>query len=671
MSRPDDRERANAPNARVGDAARELTGRFGEFELMDLAGRDGPFAYYRARQVSLDRPVMLKVLVEGSQSIERAGLLRREAETANRLDHPDIVPVFEVGIHEGTPFLVMAGIEGEPLSERLNFGPLPSRLAAELVRQLADTLAHAHDKGVIHGSLRPGAVWVTAGQQIRLCGFGQIIHYDTADLGALTSFVGYLAPEQAGARGVVGKNTDVYGLGAILFAMLTGRPPHRAATVKQTFSAIRQRITVEPSRIVRTVGEDLDVICGKCLDPAPARRYGMERPLTRLNSDLSRYLSGKSIKSDDPDLGRRLWTFARRHQRALLGLGLVFLALVLPALWDRLRHRSAWRVLANANASVAEYEQAESYFERRRVDRPDDPESSLGLALARLRCGHVEDAARLIPAYSLQAPRANDPNRLELVWHGAHDDWTITTKLVRVRIGLEQGRWAQANTALTGVNKIAPRRPIDWRLYEECNRVLREDRMLVAAVRFGDPDAAKYAAEHSPSAAMLHMLEEKLASAQEGRARLAAAWLLTRFGRAATPALPALICQIADSTPIDLKPGPDDAFSAWLGVRSRILFRTAVIKALDAVDPDWTKSPQAKASVANLTDAIAAQSSLQDGVEGLMELVTVLDRIDADWMSSNAAEAHRRDWEAWPRRGELPDLGQRILQRLDARKKRE
>ncbi len=183
---------------------------FGEFELLELAGRDGPFALYRARQVNLARFVTLKILVDAPESIERSGLLRREAEKANRLEHPGVIRVFEIGSHEGTPFLVMTAIKGELLSERLKFGPLPAKLAVDLLRQLAEIVSHAHEIGIVHGGIRPSAIWITADRQARLGGFGQSVQYDAADLTALGSFAGFLAPEQAGARGVLSKNTDVY-----------------------------------------------------------------------------------------------------------------------------------------------------------------------------------------------------------------------------------------------------------------------------------------------------------------------------------------------------------------------------------------------------------------------------------------------------------------------------
>src|SRR5262249_10801830 len=137
------------------------TTRFGDFELLKRAGRDGPFLFFRARQISLARPVLLKVLPERTRTLERADLLRREAQASDRLDHPSIVRVYEHGIVGGAPYLAQAPVEGEPLTERLKGGAVPPRLALDLTRQLAEAVAHAHDRHVLHGSLRPEAVWLT------------------------------------------------------------------------------------------------------------------------------------------------------------------------------------------------------------------------------------------------------------------------------------------------------------------------------------------------------------------------------------------------------------------------------------------------------------------------------------------------------------------------------
>src|SRR5580698_934362 len=152
--------------------------RFGDFELHHRIGRDGPFMLFRARQMSLNRPVILKILPERAATLEFAALLRREAQAADKLDHPGIWRVYEVGEAAGSPYLAQAPIDGERLSERLKEGAMRPRLALDLLRQMAEAVAHAHDRGVLHGSLRPEVVWITRDGQARLGNFGCPIQFE-------------------------------------------------------------------------------------------------------------------------------------------------------------------------------------------------------------------------------------------------------------------------------------------------------------------------------------------------------------------------------------------------------------------------------------------------------------------------------------------------------------
>src|SRR5262249_13161055 len=154
----------------------------------------------------------------------------------------------EQGSHAGVPFLATAHADGAPLSELLKTAPLPPRTALDLTRQLAEAVAHAHEHGVIHGSLRPAAVWVTPAGEARLSGFGGPVTCEPAPPAAVADFAGSLPPERAGARGAVGKPTDAYGLGALLYFMLTDSPPHQGATAHETFRLIRTVPPVPPSR---------------------------------------------------------------------------------------------------------------------------------------------------------------------------------------------------------------------------------------------------------------------------------------------------------------------------------------------------------------------------------------------------------------------------------------
>src|SRR5262249_31898651 len=147
----------------------------------------------------------------------------------------------------GVPYLALAPIGGELLAERLKDNPLSPRLAISLTRQLAETLLHAHERGVIHGSLRPEVVWITADSQARLTGFGCPVRSEEIDSDMVGAYAGYLAPEQSGGRGAIGRATDTYGLGALFYAMLTGSPPHQSVIVAETCRQIRSQVPVAPS----------------------------------------------------------------------------------------------------------------------------------------------------------------------------------------------------------------------------------------------------------------------------------------------------------------------------------------------------------------------------------------------------------------------------------------
>jgi hypothetical protein len=660
MNRSDGHSDVGPPNP-AHEELFDLSGAFGDFELIDLAGRDGPFALYRARQTTLGRLVTLKVLVEGPATIERTGLLRHEAEEANRLDHSGVIRVFEVGSRGGIPFLVMTSIDGELLAERLKFGPLPSMLAVDLVRQLAETLAHAHEKGVTHGGLRPGAIWITADRQIRLGGFGQLIQYDAADLDALCSFAGYLAPEQAGLRGVVGKHTDLYGMGAILYAMLTGRPPHQGPTVEATFQSIRHESPIEPSRIVHTVEPELDVICSKCLNPTPARRYGVERPLQRFIADLRRFQSGKPIRGDQIRLRDFARSYFRRKRRVLVAAALILVGVSMPAIWDGHRRRSAWQAIATADVQSTEFTRAMRYFEERRLDRPNDSEMTTALAFARCRTRHFDEASQILM-----------PARGELDLSLIDDDWATVRKLIRLEIALNQGRWTEALPAIQGGSEkqIAPRTAVEWQLFLECRRLLEEESALLAAIRRGDRAALRIAAQRPPSDALIRAVADKLAQSDEVETRIRCIWVLSRFGRSAAACEQTLVRLASEFRVVELRFPANDPVLSWLGNRPRILFCIAPIKALDAIDPEWTRTGDVRGIVPDLIELLAQQPDPSGVQDSVAEVLRTLGRIDSNWMISAVARAHRSAWESWTRLNSpwLQAAGAQILQRLDAQK---
>jgi serine/threonine protein kinase len=427
--------------------------RFGDFELLQRIGRDGLFHLFRARQVGLDRQVTLKLLPERAVTLERTAVLRREAAAAHQLDHSGVLRIYEVGDVAGVPYIALAPVEGQLLSERLKSNPLPPRLATNLTRQLAEALQHAHERKITHGSLRPEVVWLTRDGQARLAGFGCPIQFEQIDEEMVAPHVGYLAPEQAGGRGAVGRATDLYGLGALLYAMVTGVPPHQGVNVAETLRFIRTHTPVAPSLLQPGVPEALDAVCQKCLQSMPARRYGSERPLARLIAELRRLRDGSA--EPDPWYGARRWL--RRHGPIVRSAALVFLFGVLPAGWDWQRRRHAWDTITQENASPDTYARAARCFEREYADQPHDPECVAGLTLARFRTGQP------IPATAEELPP----------WQSVADEWTAVRKLTHI-LELSVHHRSEARRELEAARSAGfiARTEAERRLWTECEHAV-------------------------------------------------------------------------------------------------------------------------------------------------------------------------------------------------------
>ncbi|QDV38513.1 protein kinase domain-containing protein [Tautonia plasticadhaerens] len=289
---------------------------FGDYELLEEIARGGMGVVYRARQISLNRPVALKVIRAGHLADE--GDVRRfrlEAEAAAALDHPGIVPVFEVGRHRGQDFFSMGYVAGRSLAQELAAGPLPSRRAAELLQQVAEAVAYAHGRGVLHRDLKPANILLDGRGRPRVTDFGlaKRVEGDSGltRSGAVVGTPSYMPPEQAEGRNVeVGPAADVYGLGATLYAALTGRPPFQAATVADTLRQVVERDPVPPRRLNAAVPRDLETICLKCLEKPAERRCASAGELA---ADLGRWLEGRPIRARPVSPPERTWRWCRRN----------------------------------------------------------------------------------------------------------------------------------------------------------------------------------------------------------------------------------------------------------------------------------------------------------------------------------------------------------------------
>jgi WD40 repeat protein/predicted Ser/Thr protein kinase len=293
----------------------------GDYELLEELGRGGMGVVYRARQRSLNRPVALKMLrddaLAGEDELRR---FRNEAEAVAALDHPQIVPVYEVGRHGEHPYFSMRLVEGSSLARTLDSGSIQPMAAARLVAEAARAVHHAHQRGVLHRDLKPANILLDADGRPHITDFGLARRIDAAsDLTGTGQALGtpaYMSPEQAEGRRGLTTAVDVYGLGAVLYACQTGRAPFQGGSLAEILDGVRDRAPEPPSRLNRGVDRDLETICLKALEKDPRRRY---ESAAALADDLGRYLRGEPVLARRSGPAERLVKWARRRP-ALAGL---------------------------------------------------------------------------------------------------------------------------------------------------------------------------------------------------------------------------------------------------------------------------------------------------------------------------------------------------------------
>jgi WD40 repeat protein/tRNA A-37 threonylcarbamoyl transferase component Bud32 len=396
---------------------------FGDYELIRELGRGGMGVVYKARQISLNRLVALKMIRSAAlASADEQRRFQNEAEAIALLDHPHIVPILEVGCHEGQRYFSMKLIGGPSLDNKLADFSADPRASARLLKTAAEAVHHAHQRGILHRDLKPanivlddrGEPFVTDfGLAKRVEGDSELTHS-----GAILGTPAYVAPEQAsGRRGAVTTASDVYGLGAILYATLTGRAPFGGESAEETLAQVRESLPTPPTRLRPQVPRDLEVICLKCLEKDPAQRYAFAHQLA---DDLGRYLRGEPIQARSVGKVQRTLMWCRRNPWLAGALGstaAVLLALVV-VLWLYAARERAARVDALQTSHADLHRTADSLLTSAKlmkyaIDEPDPQRRSLGVIrqASQLRVDAVRTARELKQATG--RPAVEDPARWE------------------------------------------------------------------------------------------------------------------------------------------------------------------------------------------------------------------------------------------------------------------
>jgi TolB-like protein/predicted Ser/Thr protein kinase/Tfp pilus assembly protein PilF len=327
---------ARVPNNKTATPPAKMLGDFGDYRLLEEIGRGGQGVVYRARQKSLNRTVALKVISLGPWTTEaHLKRFRREAEAAASLEHPGIIPIYEVGEREGSCYFSMKYVAGGQLDEVIRRESVSIRQAAELIAKVARTVHYAHEHGILHRDIKPGNILLDAKGNPLLTDFGLagLIKAESTITRTLEVMgtPSYMAPEQAGGEHAkVNKATDVYGLGAVLYQLLTGHPPFAAGTSYQTIRLLLDTEPRQPRLWNPKIDRDLSTICLKCLEKDPERRFSSALALA---DDLERWLRHEPIQAKRSGFFMRAGKWVRRKP-AIAGLIASLVALVAVIAWN-------------------------------------------------------------------------------------------------------------------------------------------------------------------------------------------------------------------------------------------------------------------------------------------------------------------------------------------------
>ncbi|MGI9474414.1 MAG: serine/threonine-protein kinase, partial [Rubripirellula sp.] len=339
---------------------------FGDYELLEEIARGGMGVVFRAIQKGLNRSVALKVILAGQFATdEDVQRFQSEAEAAAILQHPAIVPIYEVGQCEGHHFFSMGLVTGSTLANAVRDRPMMGQEAARILSDVAGAIAFAHAHGVVHRDLKPGNILLDKSARPHVTDFGLAKRADTdsqlTGTGQVIGTPNYMAPEQAsGLNHLIGARSDVYSLGAVLYFTLTGRPPFHATGMMETLQQVISQDPVPPHRLNGSIDEDIETICLKCLQKDPGARY---QSAADLQADLERYRNLEPIEARPITRAARGWRWCRRNPgTALLSgtLAVVTLALAIGgpifSYRERLHAMEAVELKNEAEASEREAE---------------------------------------------------------------------------------------------------------------------------------------------------------------------------------------------------------------------------------------------------------------------------------------------------------------------------
>jgi tetratricopeptide (TPR) repeat protein len=425
----------------AGDAAPAHWPHIDGFEISAELGRGSMGVVYKAWQPELQRDVALKMIHPARALDVRArARFRVEAESVARLQHPHIVQIFQIGEQEGCPYFAMEFVEGVTLEDTLAQGPMSARQAARLVELLARAVHYAHGRGIVHRDLKPANILLQArAADVCVDGASALESHDLASVdcepkitdfslarqldgsgphqteaGVILGTPAYMAPEQAaGPATPVGPLADVYGLGAILYELLTGRPPFLADSDQETLLQAKSSEAVSPSRLQPRVSRDLDTVCLHCLEKEPGSRY---RSALELAEDLARFLRGAAIKARPIGIPGRFWRFCVRHPGAAGSVLTLMLALTVGFIGTLSQWRRAEAALGNAEQNEVQAQ---------------------GLLGDIIRSFGVVRRKEHLTVEQADLPRLFEvESQCAALLDKRHDDLTLRIALTRVRAGL-------------------------------------------------------------------------------------------------------------------------------------------------------------------------------------------------------------------------------------------